>query len=262
MRVRPLAAAGGALLLTTAVGAAPAAASSTGEASVTVVHGVALPAAQVVDVWAGDTVLIDDLEYQDFQTISVPGGTYDLYVTPADAEDTSGALISATGVEVPAGADVSAVANQVGGTPNLATFVNEPVPDDAAGLTVRHTADAPAVDVLADGESLFMLEPGEGMSTEVPGGTYDVSVTAGGEPVPGLSVDGLTLEEGTGYYAYAVGDGDNGYALVLTTDEGTPSGVPAGGDGSAGTSVPVVPLLLVAAGAGVLAISARKFATR
>ena len=111
--------------------------------------------------------------------------------------------------------------------------------------------------MLVNGEVAFSgLEPLSEASAELPAGTVDVSVQAGGADVAGLSADGLALEPGMAYFAYAVGDGDNGYSLLLQTiDTGSsdmPGSVPAG-DGSS-TSLPYGVLAL--AGLGVLAIGA------
>lgn len=264
---RPLAlvAATGALAL--GVGAVPAAASSQGEATVTVVHGVALPAAATVDVWAGEDVLLDDLDYQDLETVSVPAGTYDLYVTAPDAEDTSAAIISAEGVDVPGGANASVVANAAGGTPNLQVYVNDTgaPADGSARVTARHTADAPAVDVLVNGAAAFSgLEPLGEESAELPAGTVDVEVQAAGSAVPGLAAPGLALEPGIAYFAYAVGDAENGYALLTQTidtgEDGTPGSVPAG-DGSS-APLPYGALALAGLGALVLGGTALRVARR
>ncbi|RJK93779.1 DUF4397 domain-containing protein [Vallicoccus soli] len=249
------------------LGALPAVASSSGDATVTVIHGVALPDAATVDVWAGEEVLLDDFAYQDLETVSVPAGTYDLYVTAPDAEDTSAAIITAEGVEVPAGANASVVANAAGGTPNLAVFVNDTsAPEDgSARVTARHTADAPAVDVLVNGAPAFSgLEPLAEQSAEVPAGTVDVEVQAGGSAVPGLSAEGLALEPGVAYFAYAVGDGENGYALLTQTidtgEGGAPGEVPAG-DGSSAPA-PYGYLALAGLGALVLGGAAVRVARR
>lgn len=260
--LRTVAVAVAAGLATAGLFAAPANAAS--DATVTVVHGVALPAAADVSVWAGDTKLIADLKYKDVKTLTVPAGTYDLYVTPVGATDTSGALITAKGVAVPAGANATVVANEVGGTPNLKVFVNS-TKATAAGMarvTARHTADAPTVDVLVNGQKAFgNLKPGAEQSAEVPAGTYDVAVQAGGSDVPGLSASGLALKAGTSYYAYAVGDADNGYSLVLQTiDVGTgttmPGSVPAG-DGSS-QSTPWGALALGVGGLALVAAFSRR----
>ena len=261
MRVRPVDAAG--VALASPAFAGPAAAQE-GTATVTVVHRVALPAAATVDVWAGDQVLLDDVAYQDVETAEVPAGTYDLYVTAPDATDTSEAIISAEDVEVPAGANASVVANQAAGQPNLRVFVNDTsaTGEGNARLTARHTAEAPAVDVAVNGEVAFEgLEPLAEQSAEVPADTYDVEVRAGGEAVPGLSAEGLAVEAGTAYYAYAVGDADNGYALVLQTVETgaagggaeTPGSVPSA---ATAPGTPWVALGLLGAGAGALAVGA------
>ncbi|MGN6245645.1 MAG: DUF4397 domain-containing protein [Motilibacteraceae bacterium] len=264
--VRPLlktAAAAGALGLATA-GLLAAPAQAADDATVTVIHGVALPAAADVAVWAGSDKLIPDLKFKDIKTLTVPAGTYDLYVTAADATDTSKAIISAKGVAVPGGANATVVANEAGGNPNLKVFVNDTkaTGEGMARVTARHTANAPAVDVLVNGQKTFTgLEPLAEKGAEVPAGSYDVSVQAGGADVAGLSAQGLELAAGTAYYAYAVGDADNGYSLLLQTIEvgngsAMPSGVPAGDGSSAPT--PWGAYLLVGAGAAVAAGSGFK----
>lgn len=263
LRTMALATAAG--LAATGLLASPASAAG-GDATVTVVHGVALPAAADVAVWAGSTKLIADLKYKDVKTLTVPAGTYDLYVTPVNATSTSGALISAKGVAVPAGANATVVANEVGGTPNLKVFVNDTMATAAgmARVTARHTADAPAVNVLVNGKTAFTnLQPGAEQSAEVPAGTYSVAVQAGGADVPGLSASGLAVQSGVAYYAYAVGDKTNGYALVLqTVNVGTattmPGGVPAG-DGSS-QPAPWGAIALALVGAALVAGSARRLA--
>ncbi|MCF8551758.1 MAG: DUF4397 domain-containing protein, partial [Candidatus Nanopelagicales bacterium] len=80
----------GALLIPAGLVAAPAMAAD--DATVSVLH--AIPAgsgADVVDVYAGDALLIDNFTPGSLETLTVPAGTYDLGVfadgaTPADSE--------------------------------------------------------------------------------------------------------------------------------------------------------------------------------
>lgn len=265
--MRPLlktAAAAGALGLASAgLFAAPASAAAS-DATVTVIHGVALPAAADVAVWAGNSKLIPDLKFKDVKTLTVPAGTYDLYVTAANATSTSKAIISAKGVKVPAGVNATVVANEAGGTPNLKVFVNDTkaTGQGMARVTARHTADAPAVDVLVNGKKTFSnLQPLSEQGAEVPAGSYDVAIQAGGATVPGLSAKGLKVSSGTAYYAYAVGDKTNGYSLLLqTVNVGSASAMPSGVPAGDGSSVPTPwgAYLLVGAGAAVAAGSAFK----
>ena len=79
MSKRTLALGGAAAAVAACLGVSPAAAAE-GDATITVIHGVALPAAATVDVWAGENVLLDDFSFKDIKTAMVPAGTYDLYV--------------------------------------------------------------------------------------------------------------------------------------------------------------------------------------
>ena len=94
-------------------------------ATVTVVHGI--PSVGNVDVCAGGTTaLLSDVPFGGVATISVPAGTYDLTVKVADPTPCTGATaITLDGAVVPAGANVSVVANLTGGTPNLAVYAND-----------------------------------------------------------------------------------------------------------------------------------------
>jgi hypothetical protein len=94
------------------------------------------------------------------------------------------------------------------GDPALSAFVNDvsPLASGQARLTVRHTAAAPEVDVLADGDALFTdLANGEEASADVAAGTYEVAVAAAGTTDPVLRPTDLELEAGTAYFVYAIG---------------------------------------------------------
>ncbi|MBR23894.1 MAG: hypothetical protein CMN22_02670, partial [Rubrivirga sp.] len=96
--------------------AAPAMADGHGgdmDATVSVLHGIPEGAgADVVDVYAGDAMLIDNLTPGSLETLVVPEGTYDLAVY-ADGEGPDGgtAVLEAAGVEVPGGANATVTAN-------------------------------------------------------------------------------------------------------------------------------------------------------
>lgn len=230
----------GALLVPAGIFAAPAMAEqNNGEATVSVLH--AIPAgsgADIVDVYAGDALLIDNFTPGSLETVTVPAGTYDLGVfadgaTPADSD----AILAAAGVEVPAGANATVTANlDADGNPALNVFVND-ISEVAAGdarLTVRHIAAAPAVDVRADGTALInnLVNPEEAIA-DVPAGTYSADVVLAGTDTIVLGPADLDLSEGTNTIVYAWGSAEGGtLALaiqVITSLDGMPGGVPAGG---------------------------------
>lgn len=238
----------GALLIPAGLVAAPAMAAD--DATVSVLH--AIPAgsgADVVDVYAGDALLIDNFTPGSLETLTVPAGTYDLGVfadgaTPADSE----AVLAAAGVEVPAGANATVTANlDAEGNPALNVFVND-ISEVAAGdarLTVRHIAAAPAVDILANGDVLFanVTNPQEGIA-DVPADTYSAEVVLAGTDTVALGPADLDLAEGANTIVYAWGSAEAGN-LALATQvisglDGMPDGVPAGGGATSGTNAALI----------------------
>ncbi len=244
------------------------------DATVSVLH--AIPAgsgADVVDVYAGDTMLIDDFTPGTLETLTVPAGSYDLAVF-ADGEGPGNgtAVLEAAGVEVPAGANATVTANlSADGSPALNVFVNDTssVAAGEARLTVRHIAAAPAVDITADGNVLFanLTNPNEDMA-DVPAGSYEAAVVLAGTDTVALGPADLDLGEGTNTIVYAWGSAEAGnLALAVQTIDGlgsAPAGVPAGGGSTAaGGVIPMWSIALmvlaavVAAGAGMRVAGAR-----
>ena len=238
----------GALLVPAGLFAAPAMAAE--DATVSVLH--AIPAgsgADIVDVYAGDALLIDNFTPGSLETLTVPAGSYDLGVyadgaTPADSD----AVLSAMGVEVPAGANATVTANlDAEGNPALNVYVND-ISEVAAGdarLTVRHIAAAPAVDVRADGTALVtnLVNPDEAVA-DVPTGTYAADVVLAGTDTVVLGPADLDLAEGTNTIVYAWGSAEAGnLALatqVITGLDGMPGGVPAGGGATSGNNAALI----------------------
>ena len=88
----------------------------------------------------------------------------------------------------------------------------------SARLVVRHTADAPAVTVWADGSKLNHgrgFEWGETRRYPVPAGTYSVAVSPAGSTTPVIGPTELTVRAGFSYQVHAWGNGDAGYALAI-----------------------------------------------
>ena len=243
--------------------AAPAMADGDGgdmDATVSVLHGIPEGAgADVVDVYAGDAMLIDNLTPGSLETLVVPEGTYDLAVY-ADGEGPDGgtAVLEAAGVEVPGGANATVTANLDGdGNAALNVFVND-ISEVAAGdarLTVRHVAAAPAVDIRADGSVLMenLVNPEEAIA-DVPAGPYTADVVLQGTDTVAIGPADLSLGEGTNTIVYAWGSAEAGnLALavqVVDGLDGAPAGVAAGGGSTAATG------LLPAWTAGLMALGA------
>jgi hypothetical protein len=211
-------------LAATALIGAPAAQANTQQATVSVLH--AIPAglgADVVDVYAGDALLIDDFKPGTLQTLRVPAGTYDLGVyadgvTPA----TGDAVLEAKGVVVPAGANATVTANlNAAGQPALNVFVNntKKVKKGNGRLTVRHIAAAPAVDVRVNRNVLFknLVNPRQRVA-QAPVGTYNADVVLAGTNTVAIGPARVTLKRNTNTIVYAWGSAADG-TLQLAVQE-------------------------------------------
>lgn len=232
--------------------ATPAAAAD--DASVVVVHGVP---GLTVDVYASadTTYTAEEALLTDFEpgtvtdAVAIPGGTYNLAVFPKDADPSGEPAIKAEGVTVPAGANISVAAHlNADGTPVLTPFVNDVSKVDAGEgrLIVRHTAAAPAVDVLADGEPVFtnLTNPNEAKA-DLAAGTVSASVAATGTTDPVIGPADVTVKEGSATIVYAWGSlEDENLAVAVQTIDGlhsNPSSVPSG---TADLGTDVLPLVL------------------
>lgn len=171
-------------------------------------------------------VLVDgDVVFADFQ----PGDTEDLSSLAGEtlvglqvnAAGTDTTAIDAGDTALPASGNYTIIAHlDADGTPTLAVFEND-TSAIAAGqgrLTVRHTAAAPAVDVLANGDAAFegLTNPNEA-SAALPAGTISASVVPAGETEPVvIGPADLAIEDGTSLIVYAVGSLEDETLTVLT----------------------------------------------
>jgi len=229
-------------------------ASAADDASVVVVHGVP---GQTVDVYASadTTYTAEEALLTDFEpgtvtdAVAIPGGTYNLAVFPKDADPSGEPAIKAEGVTVPDGANISIAAHlNADGAPVLTPFVNDVSKVDAGEgrLIVRHTAAAPAVDVLAGGEPVFtnLTNPNEAKA-DLAAGTVSASVAATGTTDPVIGPADVTVKEGSATIVYAWGSlEDENLAVAVQTIDGlhsNPSSVPSG---TADLGTDVLPLAL------------------
>jgi hypothetical protein len=225
-------------------------------ASVTVVHGIP---DLTVDVYVDGALTLEDFTFETItDPISLPAGTYDIEVYGADADPESTDPALALSQEVSDGLNASIVAHLTeSGDPTATVFVND-TSEVAAGearLTVRHTAAAPAVDILADGGAIFegVTNPNEGV-VDVPAGDYDVAVNAAGTDTEVVAVPGFSLAEGANTIVYAVGDLEGGsFNLLVDSIDGLHSTPDEVDSGEAGLATDSSTLALAAAGLMVLA---------
>lgn len=267
MRNRILAGLGVAALATVGV-AAPATALSSTTADIWVVH--AFPGVEV-DVYINGDLALDSFKPGGVEPlVDVPAGNYVVDIVPAAdpaaptiTEGTGLFGTGAAGADIEAGVSYSLVAHpEVGGDPVLAAFENDLTPAAAgqASVTVRHTADAPAVDVVALPNTFLFtgVTNGQEGKTTVPAGTYDLQVQVDGADPQAVAIDlpDTALAAGTHYFIHAFGpNAQEAYSVVVFTIGDAPSGVPAGSAGLVaenGSS----PVALVAGGAALLALLA------
>lgn len=250
--------AAGALALASSLLIVPSA-TAADEATVSVLH--AIPGA-VVDVYANGNELLKDFEpgtLTDPQML--PAGDYDLKVVAQGAGADGAAIVEANGVTVPAGANITVVANLAAdGTPALNAFVNDTSASAEGGrVTVRHTAAAPAVDIRAGGTAVIsgLENPKEAMLNIAPG-TLNVDVTAAGTDTVVLGPADVTVAEGKNVIVYAWGSlEDENLALAIQMvdimkagDAPATPGMPSTGAEGPGSSTGITVALL-----GALAIA-------
>jgi hypothetical protein len=242
-----------AVALLVAAFAGPAAAQS-GPGTVTVVHGVP---GLTVDVYVNGDATLEGFEPGTVtDPLELPAGDYNIEIRPAGEDPSSDPAVSGSAT-VNSGANASLVAHlDADGQPTLSAFANDTgnVNAGEARLTVRHTAAAPAVDVLADGSALVsdLTNPNEAVA-EVPASSYEVAVAPAGTTDPVIGPTNLTLEEGANTIVYAIGSLDDGNLDVLVQTisglHSSPGGVPAGTGGLADDAMPNWLVVMTAAAA-------------
>ncbi|WP_195210545.1 DUF4397 domain-containing protein [Actinomarinicola tropica] len=247
-------------LLTVAAFAAPAQAQS--GATVMLLHGIP---DTPVDVYVDGAEVIGDFQPADMQDLSSFAGQTlaNIQVVPAGGDPATDAVIEVPSLDVPASGNWTVVAHLgADGTPTITPFEND-TSQIAAGegrITVRHTAAAPAVDiVVGDARPFTDLSNPNSVSADLPAGPLPASIAAAGGDVIASVADILGSEPavtaGANTILYAVGDLEAGtfdlYVQQITGLGAAPTGVPTG-------DTPIesgTPLLLVG-GLAALAIAA------
>ena len=226
--------------------------------TVYVVHGIPNTP---VDVYVDGQRALDDFAPGTSQgPLQLPAGGHQVALFAADAPDGSGSPVLSANADLPAGANVTLVAHlSESGQPTITPFVNDvsSVPAGQARLVVRHTAAAPAVDVLAGGSPVIsgLTNPNE-KALEVPAGTVPAAVAAAGTTQPVIGPTNLDLQEGTATFVHAIGslqDNTLGVVAITVSDlHSAPSGVPSGAPSGAPYEPGLPGWLLLSSAAGLL----------
>ena len=154
-----------------------------------------------------------------------------------------------------AGGNYTAVAHlNENGDPTATLFTNDTSKTDAGQgrLTVRHTAAAPAVDILAGGDAVIsdLSNPDEKV-LDLDAGTVEAAVAAAGTTDPVIGPADVTVAEGKNTIVYAWGSlEDDNLKLAIQTISGLhspPHGVNAGEAGLARPQLDRLPAARAAA---------------
>jgi hypothetical protein len=229
----------------------PAATSAQSDATVALMH--AIPGA-TVDVVVDGAVVIPGFEPGTMQDLSSFAGQT-LTDVEVRAAGTDNVVIGPLAeLAVPDSGSWTVVAHlQADGTPTLTPFENDTssLPAGQGRLIVRHTAAAPAVDIiLADGSRPFtdLANPNEA-SADLPAGPISGAQIAptGGDPI--ADVPAVEVEAGADLIVYAAGSVDEGtftfYTQTISGLGGAPTAVNTGNSRpqASGSSWPLVLLI-------------------
>lgn len=203
-------------------------AAPTDTAQVKVVHGIP---GLTVDIYVNGALTLPAFEPKTIAgPLTLPAGDYEIeiFVATPNPADTSAARTDAAALTVnptvPAGADLSLVAHlDADGAPTVTAFVNDVstlASGDQGRVVVRHTAAAPAVDIVAGGApvgNLINISNGEQQGIDLPVGSYPTGIAAAG--TPDALVDApVTVRPGQGIVVYAIGDLAGGsFDLIVET---------------------------------------------
>ena len=208
--------------LTAGLVAAPATAA--GMATVNVVHGI--PGVAVKVCVDGQRV-VDNFHFGDkIIGARLPASMHKVRLVAAGRSCHAPAILKSR-YTLAKGRNYTIVANlDPVGTPNLKAFVNKtkPTATRTARLTVRHTAQAPAVNVWADKTKIVAgtnFTWGKGTTLAVPKGTYKVKVTLPGSRQPVIGPTMKRLAAGRAYQVYAVGAPGHYRLITVKTHVGT-----------------------------------------
>lgn len=198
--------------------------------TVTLLHGIP---GVTVDVAVGGEVLLPGFEPGATQDLSAFAGT-SLAGVEVRAAGTEDVVIGPIDLDVPASGNWTVMAHlDAEGAPAIAAFENNTAPtaDGEGRLTVRHTAAAPAVDlVVGDARPIEGAANGDSAELELPAGEIAGAqlAPAGGDPI--IDVPTVNLAAGSNLIVYAVGSLDDDSFTFYTQEIEVGSEAAEGGD--------------------------------
>jgi hypothetical protein len=194
------------------------AASAGGKATLNVVHGI--PGMTVGVCVDGSKAIPGFAPGEVVKNIQLPATSHTFKIV-AQGNPCGGAGILVVTTPLEAGKNYTAIANlNASGDPNLKLYTNnvKPTKPGNARLTVRHTADAPAVNVWANGAKLIggtKFTWGKSATLQTPKGIYATWVSLPGDYTPVIGPAVLKLKAGHAYQVYAWGNGASGYNFAV-----------------------------------------------
>lgn len=198
--------------------AAGAAGAQTGDATLTVVHGVP---GVTVDVCANGKAAIPGFTFTTQKTLSLPAGSYSLGIVKTGQACSSANYLASASATLSSGENASAIAYLNGGThkPAIGLYQNDmaAVPSGQGRLVLSHNADAPAVKVAAGGTTLAAsLSPGLQAAVTVPATTYsDVSVDVASSGAAAISGASVPVKAASDTIVYVVGSAPAKYSAIV-----------------------------------------------
>ncbi len=260
MRHKILAAVAAAFIATVGI-SAPAQAISASSSDVYVVHGIPGVA---VDVYVNGAKTLTNFTFGNVAgPLDLAAGNYKIQVfATGDDPMTATPVIDVPAAAVPANKSVSLVAQyDAAGAPKLGVFVNN-IDKTAPGqgrITVRHTAQAGAVNVIAGGASVAdNVTNGQEFVTDLGVGDLTAGVAAAGSltpiviPTTGTPAT-VSIKEGVNLIVYAVG-GTDSLQLITQSISGLHSNPGGVNTGTGGQAAETSPLLIGGGIAGVVAV--------
>jgi hypothetical protein len=201
-----------------AVALTVAGASSAAAADVFVVHGIpGVPVDVYVSAAGGPvptTPAIPNFQPKAVLRVSAGPGTFDIRIYPVGVSPQAGSpVITVLGAAIPASGELSVVAHLDGdGQPTATIYRNDSsaVQNGWARVSVRHTADAPAVQLTAGGVPKLALSNPYFGDLEVPATTIPLQLQV---PFAGTAITPvapLTFTSGMRYFVYAIGSVSGG----------------------------------------------------